>query len=147
MDKVIYAFAPRAQSGFPCPQCGPTTQPCAQWSLQILAVRTNICLHVRLKCGDGCFLYRPSFSPFIEIHNDAKNKKWDKATLRKDLCFRAELVLCHGYPALILKFKIQNQFNRMSPWKTSNCLHLPDFLWWSFSAGKKQNVIEEPIDT
>lgn len=131
--------------GFLVPRVDQPPQHCAKWSLRNLAVPTNICLHVRLKCGDSCLLYRPSFSPFIGLHNDAKNKKWDKATLIKDLCFHAELVLCRGSVSLILKFKIQNKFNRMSPRKTSNCLHLPDFLQWSFSAGKKQNVLEEPI--
>lgn len=101
--------------GFLVPHVDQPPQHCAKWSLQNLAARINICLRVRLKCGDGCFLYRPSFSPCIEVHNDAKNKKWDKATLRKDQCFRAELVLCCGSPSLILKFKIQSQFNRMSP--------------------------------
>lgn len=133
--------------GFLSPRVDQPPQHSAKWSLQNLAVLTNICLHMRLKCGDCCFLHRPSFSPFIELHNDVKNKKWAKATLIKDLCFRAELVLCRGSPSLILKLKIQNQFNRMSPRKTSNCLHLPDFLQRSFSAGKNQNVLEEPMDT
>lgn len=114
--------------GFLSPRVDQSPQHSAKWSLQNLAVLTNICLHMRLKCGDCCFLHRPSFSPFIELRNDVKNKKWAKATLIKDLCFRAELVLCRGSPSLILKLKIQNQFNRMSPRKTSNCLHLPDFL-------------------
>lgn len=92
MDKVIYVFAPRAQSGVPCPQCGPTTTAlCKVVTTESGRIPTNICLHVRLKCRDSCLLYRPSFSPFIGLHDDARNKKWDKATLTKGLCSRPEL--------------------------------------------------------
>lgn len=83
---------------------------------------------------------RPSFYLFTELCK--RKKKRDKTTLMKGLYIWIELVLLHYASAsLILKFKIQNQFSQMSPQKTYNCQHLPDFLYWSFQQGGKKKCV------